>query len=135
MNKNAYIAKSNNFFELKGQIITKIKADSLDVLIETVSGNKYRIHHSQDCCESVDVKKTIGNVKDILNQEITLAEEDLKEPDWYKPKYADDSHTWTSFYLETAKGRFEIWILGESNGYYDESVSFEKIYLKKYAKI
>lgn len=79
--------KNNNFFELKGQIITKIKADSLDVLIETASGNKYRIHHSQDCCESVGVEKTIGNLEDILNQEITLAEEDSKEPDWYKEEY------------------------------------------------
>ncbi len=127
MNKNAYIRKTPNFFELKGQIITKIEADSLDVLIETASGNKYRIHHSQDCCESVDVERTIGNVEDILNQEITLAEEDSKEPDWCKKEYSDDYHTWTSFYLETTKGRFEIWILGESNGYYNESVSFEKI--------
>ena len=126
MNKNAYVSKSYNFFELKGQIITKIEADSLDVLIETAGGNKYRIYHSQNCCESVDVKKTIGNVEDILNQEITLAEEDSKEPDWYKEEYYD-CHTWTSFYLETAKGRFEIWILGESNGYYNESVTFEKI--------
>lgn len=118
--------KNNNFFELKGQIITKIKADSLDVLIETASGNKYKIYHSQDCCESVDVHKTIGNAEDILNQEITLAEEDSKEPGWYKEEYCE-SHTWTSFYLETSKGRFEIWILGESNGYYSESVAFEKI--------
>jgi hypothetical protein len=112
-----------NFFELKGQTIIDIVVG--DATYITTNTGKYQIYHLQDCCESVSHYKTIGNVEDIIDSPITLAEDDYGDPDWYDGTYYD-SHTWTSFFLETVKGRVELWFLGESNGYYSETMRIEK---------
>ena len=63
----------------------------------------------------------------LIGSPITLAESDHAEPDFASEMKYNESHTWTNFYLETAKGRLEIYCLGESNGYYCESVDFIKV--------
>jgi hypothetical protein len=42
------------------------------------------------------------------------------------PEYHDESETWTTFVFRTAKTTVTLIWLGTSNGYYSESVSFEK---------
>jgi hypothetical protein len=103
------------FSTLKGQTITKITSDFESVTFKTV-GKTYKLEHFQDCCESVRLKNVIGDIKDILNVPITLAEEDNpSNPDWHLDHY-DDSHTWSVFILEAAGKRVEFWFLRESNG-------------------
>jgi hypothetical protein len=119
-----------NFFELKGQIIkeiTGLEKNSPEVNIVT-NQTTYKLYHHQDCCESVFVENVIGDEKDILNEEIIFAEEDAgaNDPDWYDEHY-NDSHTWTKYVLKTESASLEFWFLGESNGYYNESVSIKKI--------
>lgn len=123
------IMRDANFFELKGQIITDIsnlRFESQEVEIFTGS-NRYWLYHLQDCCEYVRVVKVIGNVNELIG-EVTFAEEDAgaNEPDWYDEHY-NDSHTWTKYVLKTESASLEFWFLGESNGYYSESVSIKKI--------
>ena len=121
---------TNDFFTLKGQIVRKIQAlngDSLSILTDKY---EYNLYHAQDCCEYVRIVKIIGDIDNILNEEIIFAEEDAgaKDPDWYTDySYYNDSHTWTKFVLGTKNGNVEFWFLGESNGYYSESVSIKKI--------
>lgn len=116
------------FSDLVGKVIVSIDIDN-DTTIETSDGKRYMLMHYQDCCERVEFHKQIGEASNILNEVITLAEEDSCDPDWADGmKYSDDSHTWSSFYLETSKGRLELWFLGESNGYYGESVSFVELH-------
>lgn len=117
------------FSDLVGKVIVKIEMDFDDeITIETSDGNEYLIRHEQNCCETVHLDRWIGNVADILNEVITLAEDDHDDPDWADNReYGDDSHTWSAYYLETSKGRLELWFLGESNGCYVESMSFIKV--------
>jgi len=124
------IMSDANFFELKGQIVKKItglEKNSPEVHIVT-NQTTYKLYHHQDCCESVLVENVIGDEKDILNEEIIFAEEDAgaNDPDWYDEHY-NDSHTWTKYVLKTKNASLKFWFLGESNGYYNENVSIEKI--------
>lgn len=109
-----------NFFELKGKIITDITIG--DITTIKTNDRTYQIEHQQDCCESVWFDNMVGDKNNIIGFPITLAEEDSQSS-----KTSWGSKTTTSFFLETEKGRLELHWLGESNGYYNESVSFFKI--------
>jgi hypothetical protein len=117
---------TNDFFTLKGQIVRKIQALNGDSLYILTDKYKYNLYHAQDCCEYVRLVKVIGDIDNILNEEIIFAEEDggANDPDWYSDNY-NDSHTWTKFVLGTKNANVEFWFLGESNGYYGESISIK----------
>lgn len=84
----------------------------------------YRFYHYQDCCESVEIIDIIGDLSDLENSPILQAEEVTKEAD---SKIVSDSGTWTFYKFATIKGYVTVRWLGESNGYYSESVDFEEI--------
>ena len=119
-----------NFFELKGKTITLIdgiNSDDSDTIITTSDGSIYTLTHIQDCCENVRVYGSVGNIDDVLNEEVIVAEDTnpMDNPNAPDYKYYE-SATWSQFRIVTNKGSFEIWWLGESNGYYGESVSVIK---------
>ena len=119
-----------NFFELKGKTITSIdgsNSDDSDTIITTSDGSIYTLTHIQDCCEHVRVYGSVGNIDDVLNAEVIAAEDTnpMDNPNAPDYKYYE-SATWSQFRIVTNKGSFEIWWLGESNGYYSESVSVIK---------
>lgn len=120
------------FSDLEGQIITRISTDCSGdgtcVLIDT-ENKKYRIRHHQSCCEYVRLDHVDGDPEDILNSRITFAEEDCREPkDAPNGGYENDSHTWTAYRLKVENGKsLTFWILGESNGYYCETCTFEEV--------
>jgi len=119
-----------NFFELKGNTITSIdgsNSDDSDTIITTSDGSIYTLTHLQDCCENVRVYGSVGNIDNVLNAEVIAAEDTnpMDNPNAPDYKYYE-SATWSQFRIVTNKGTFEIWWLGESNGYYSESVSVIK---------
>jgi len=119
-----------NFFELKGKTITSIRginSDDSDTIITTSDGSIYTLTHIQDCCEHVRVYGSVGNIDDVLNEEVIAAEDTnpMDNPNAPDYKYYE-SATWSQFRIVTNKGTFEIWWLGESNGYYSETVSVIK---------
>jgi hypothetical protein len=119
-----------NFFELKGKTITSIdgiNSDDSDTIITTSDGSIYTLTHLQDCCEHVRVYGSVGNIDDVLNAEVIAAEDTnpMDNPNAPDYKYYE-SATWSQFRIVTNKGSFEIWWLGESNGYYSETVSVIK---------
>ena len=114
------------FSVLKGKTIIGIKKiDQEELQFTCDDGSKYSLYHDQDCCEQVYIEDICGDMNDLLNSPILVAEEVSNRDD--KPKYEyDDSYTWTFYKLETAYGFVTIRWYGSSNGYYSESVSFEK---------
>jgi len=118
------------FEDLLGKTLVEIKSDHENIWFKTGDGEVYRQFHSQDCCEGVEVEDVIGNFDDLIGSPILLAEEIIHEnenPNGIPVKEYQDSFTWTFYKLATNKGCVTIRWYGESNGYYSESVDFEKV--------
>jgi hypothetical protein len=113
---------------LKGQTITHIiglEPNSDEVIFKTET-KVYRMYHYQDCCETVQIIEVIGDAFDLIGSPILLAEEVISENNENDEIY-DHTHTWTFYKLSTIKGSVTIRWLGESNGFYSESVDFIEI--------
>ncbi len=107
------------FKELTFSEITGNVGDD-EIKFITDDGETYVMYHSQDCCESVQVEDISGDFSDLIGSPILEAECITNSED-NSPEYAE-SFTWTFYKLGTIKGYVTIRWLGESNGYYSESV-------------
>jgi hypothetical protein len=99
-------------------------------------GQKFKLYHSQDCCESVRIDDICGELEDLVGSTILQAEEntnhnenttEVRESEDAHEEYQDESYTWTFYRIATMKGQVVIRWYGSSNGYYSESVSFGKV--------
>lgn len=118
-----------NWHDLKGQLITRVVASAIDdeVTVYT-TGINLRAYHQSACCESVRLIRTEGDIENLAGATILNAEDDsgAQDPDWHKEPY-EYSHTWTKLTLNTTKGDVHFWFLGESNGYYGETLDFQRL--------
>jgi hypothetical protein len=91
-----------------------------EMLFETADGERFLFAHQQDCCESVDINDIVGDLQDLVGAPMLVAEEvsGATEPD--AEHY--ESYTYTFYKFATRKGYVDVRWLGESNGYYSESV-------------
>lgn len=114
------------FEDLLGVTLSRIDVtDEKDEITFTASdGRMFRQWHEQDCCENVTVEDIAGDLADLLNVPIALANETAGVCE-----DADDDGDvqWTFYNLATNKGAVTIRWLGTSNGYYSTSVSFEQV--------
>jgi hypothetical protein len=114
--------------ELLGKTLASIESGSDEIVFVTDSGERYRMCHHYDCCESVTVEDIAGDLNDLIGSPILKAEESTSDtnPPGVTKDY-QDSFTWTFYHLATVRGYVTIRWYGESNGYYSESVDFEKV--------
>jgi len=112
------------FESLKGKTLVDVKVYIETIEFETLEGEIFEMFHDQDCCESVSIEEIIGDIKDLLNVPILLAEEVVQQAG---PEVTAESATWTFYKLSTIKGSVTIRWYGESNGYYSESVDFRRV--------
>jgi hypothetical protein len=117
--------KNNVAFEdLKGRTIKAIERGYDELKFAMDNGDLFVMHHSQECCESVYIEDICGDLDDLIDTPILVAEERTEdEPDG---EYGDISG-WTFYELRTIKGSVTIRWLGSSNGYYGIGVSFDKL--------
>ena len=125
----------SNIAKLNGRTILRVEGlehGSDEVRIACADGTNWRMLHHQDCCEGVSVEDVVGDVSDLQNAVVIDAREETNseaDPAGWNggSRHRDDSFTWTFYIIQTNKGAVTIRWLGESNGYYSESVSFERV--------
>ena len=116
--------------DLIGKIMVKVahivEARGHKILFVTHDGERYKLWHNLDCCESVVVEDITGRLEDLVGAPITLAEERTNKfnPDGVFIEY-QGSFTWTFYTFATTKGHVDIRWYGESNGCYSEGVDFD----------
>lgn len=132
------------FSTLKGLILTKIDVikdnggnGGGDIInFYTNDNRKFYMYHEQDCCEYVTIDDICGDLDDLLNYPILLAEEVsntnqeeciVVDDDTEPRSTYDESWTWTFYKLSTIYGSVTIKWYGTSNGYYSESVDFYEV--------
>ena len=108
--------------EFVGNTIIKIDRSEDELQFTFSNGMELKMYHEQDCCESVTIEDICGDLDDLLNSPVTVAEERTNsDPN------ASESATWTFYYISTNKGSVTIRWYGASNGYYSEGISLAKI--------
>lgn len=131
MNEN----KTNERQEIKtvvGEVLAHIDIafpanGAHEIRLETKSGRVFRIWHNQDCCEHVYIHGIDGAIHRILGKpiiEATHTEVEKGEP------VPQDPDFWTNTTIEFRVDGATLvtrWI-GESNGYYGETVDFEEVF-------
>lgn len=106
-----------------------------EIYFTTSCGEKWKMYHGPDCCESVTIDSITGNLSDLLNSPLIVASERSSQDDQFAGDAAlgirdtsyDESHTWTFYSFATENGYVDIRWYGTSNGYYSEEVDFCKV--------
>ena len=108
------------FKDLEGRVITHIEGlekGSEVVKFITEDGLVCTMYHSQDCRESVTLEEIVGPVDALRGQKVLHA---------YETAHTHVAHwgsmTWTFYTIATVEGTVVLRWVGESNGYYSESV-------------
>lgn len=108
---------------LLGRIVDKIdNINNEELVFYCSNGRKFKMYHSQDCCEVVNIEEIIGDLDDLIGSPILEADERTQQD-----TDASDSATWTFYELRTNKGSVTVRWYGSSNGYYSEEADFCEI--------
>ena len=122
MDYNNIVDTQKGMAQMVGKTFVQVTGSvgSGEMLFETATGERFMFAHEQDCCESVDINDIVGDLQDLVGEPLLVAEEvkGATEPD--EEHY--ESYTYTFYKFATRKGYVDVRWLGESNGYYSESV-------------
>lgn len=102
--------------EFIGKTFNKVEVSKWkDELSFFIEDKVYKLIHIQECCEEVFIEDICGNLKDLINEPILMAEEYFS---------TTKEATYTFYKFATRKGYVTVRWYGTSNGCYSESVSF-----------
>lgn len=112
--------------ELMGKTLKSVQVIGDEEILFVVDDNEsYRMHHEQDCCESVTIEDICGEMEWLVGSPILRAEERVNNEGGQCS--CSDSETWTFYEIATLKGAVTIRWHGTSNGYYSESVQIQRV--------
>ena len=124
MNWNNEVDMQEGLRSMVGRTFVRVEGSvgSGEMLFVTADGERFLFTHFQDCCERVDINEIVGDLQDLVGEPLLIAEEVKGEvPADFEDQYTD-SYTFTFYKFATRRGYVDVRWLGESNGYYSESV-------------
>ena len=106
------------FEQLQGMTITAVvyKETSESLLIHLNTHVLEMLHH-QDCCETVYLADVVGSFEDLIGYPLLEVSESIVDI-----ATADMSSTASYYNFKTVKASVQLRWVGESNGYYSETV-------------
>ena len=121
--------------ELLGKTLVLVTGnkDDDEMIFTTSEGERFKLYHSQQCCENVYIEDIIGNLNNLIGSPLLMAEEvssmdgPTKPIECGKDDYAEENSTWTFYKFATVKGYVTIRWYGETNGNYSDGVDFAKL--------
>lgn len=120
-----------DFDRLQGKTLIAVEGaepGETQIIFTCSDGSRFGMSHSQDCCETVELIDVIGEIADLLNMPILLAEVVTNADEIYPDvAWIDTSGTWTFYKLATNRGYVTLRWFGSSNGYYSEEVDFYEL--------
>jgi hypothetical protein len=115
--------------DMVGKTFTSVVSTG-DEMIFSNDEEQYVFYHSQDCCEHVSIEDICGDLSDLEDTPILMAEQvDSDSMTTYRilrDEY-DESFTYTFYKFATIKGYVDVRWYGSSNGYYSEEVYLKRI--------
>jgi len=124
MDYNNMVDTQKGMAQMLGKTFVQVtgSVDGDEMTFVTAQGERFMFAHSQDCCESVRINDIVGDLQDLCGSPMLLAEQVQGEtPVDFEEEY-HESVTWTFYKFATRRGYVDVRWLGESNGYYSESV-------------
>lgn len=94
--------------------------ESDQIIFETVSGRKFSLSHTQDCCEKCYLEEVVGDINDLILNRINLAEISETDED-------EESVVYTFYKLHTIAGDVMFRWYSDKNTYYSTKVNFREI--------
>ena len=62
--------RERNISELMGKTLTQIVNTTDEIVFTTNAGEKFKLYHEQDCCETVEVEDINGELDDLIGAPI-----------------------------------------------------------------
>ena len=123
----AYYIEDPSLESLKGKVFTSVETDKQNYIRFYLSKDAwFYLCHEQEASESVFIESIEGDLQDLIDSPILMAEE-VVQPNLPALRKADDydnypSWTWTFSKFATVKGHVTIRWYGASDGNYSEEV-------------
>ena len=124
MNWDSMVDMKEGLQSMIGRTFVRVEGSVNDdeMLFVDQNGERFLFSHRQDCCEHVRIEDVVGDLQDLVGEPLLVAEEvEGSVPADFEDEYTG-SYTFTFYKFATRKGYVDVRWLGESNGYYSESV-------------
>jgi hypothetical protein len=115
------------FSDLVGEVLDAVDIDREEnqILLTTRSGRKFLVYHEQDCCETVAISGQDGSFDKLIGKPLIEARDFAVDTGESESDY-DSQTTTTLVFRVDDQTVISRWI-GDSNGYYSESVDIAEL--------